>query len=123
MMKIAIHGAKFFAHHGFYPEEQKLGNCFVVDIEVGFEPTGDIDEDKLTNTVNYEQLHTIATLQMQQPRKLIETVAQAIMNEIKSNYPELETIDVIIKKINPPMGCEVAYSSVTINYTKHHELQ
>jgi len=117
-MIVALHGAEFFAHHGFYPEEQKLGNCFIVDIEVGFRPTGDVNEDELNNTVNYEQLYNIACEEMKQTKKLIETVAQAIIDEIKKQYAFVETIQVGIKKLNPLVGAKTKYSSVTINYIK-----
>ena len=116
MMKITLHGATFFAHHGFYPEEQKLGNCFIVDIEVGFTPKNDINQ--IDNTVNYEQLYSIACEQMKHTRKLLETVAQAILNEIKTGYPDLESIQVMVKKMNPPLGYKVDYSAVTVNYNK-----
>ena len=36
MITVALHGAEFFAKHGFYPEEQLLGCKFLVDIVVGF---------------------------------------------------------------------------------------
>lgn len=118
MIKVALHGAEFFAYHGFYPEEQKLGNRFIVDIAVGFELEGSINEDKLANTVNYEQLYDIVNDQMKQTRKLIETVAQAILDKVKSTWPGVENIEVNIKKLNPPLGCRIDYSSVTINYNK-----
>jgi len=123
MIKVALHGASFFAYHGFYPEEQKLGNSFLVDIEVDFEFNDAVLADELSNTVSYEQLYAIANDQMKQTRKLIETVAQTIMNQIKSSYPALESIMVSIKKLNPPLGYKVDYSSVTLNYKRHNGLQ
>jgi dihydroneopterin aldolase len=117
-MIVALHGAEFFAYHGFYPEEQKLGNCFIVDIEVGFTPSGNINNDELTNTVNYEQLYDIACEEMKLPKKLIETVARAIMGEIKKKYTFADTIQVTVKKLNPLVGAKTQYSSVTINYVK-----
>ncbi len=118
MIKIALHGAEFFAYHGFYPEEQQLGNQFLVDIDVSFEPSGDLTDDNITYTVNYEHLYEIARDEMQHPRKLIETVAQGMINQIKAKYPEVVLIQVSIKKLNPPLGCKVAYSNVVINYNK-----
>ena len=118
MITISLHGATFFAYHGFYPEEQKLGNCFIVDIEVGFTAKDNVVEDELTNTVNYEQLYSIANEQMKQTRKLLETVAQSILNDIKVSYPGLESIQVVVKKMNPPLGHKVDYSAVTVNYNK-----
>ncbi len=117
-MIVALHGADFFAYHGFYPEEQKLGSCFVVDIEAGFSPTAHIGDDELHNTINYEQLYEIACEVMKQPRKLLETVAQAIIDEIKRQYAFVDTLQVTVKKLNPPMGGKVVYSAVVLNYQK-----
>jgi len=114
MITISLHGAEFFAYHGFYPEEQSLGSKFILDIEVGFALIKNIHDDSLTNTLDYEQLHKIACEQMKNTRKLIETVAQSIADEIKSRFPFAETIRVSIKKINPPLEGKVDYSGVVI---------
>jgi dihydroneopterin aldolase len=118
MINIALHGAEFFAYHGFYPEERKFGCRFVVDIEVGFVPPTDFKEDDLDNTVDYEKMYIIACEEMKHSRKLIETVGEAITNGIKNKYPFVQTIQVTIKKLNPPLTGKVAYSSVVIKYSK-----
>lgn len=117
MIKIALHEVKFFAYHGFYPEEQILGNHFLVDVEVGFK-SGNIENDEISNTVNYERLHSVLTEEMKQPRKLLETLAQETISKIRSEYPFLEIIKVGIKKLNPPLPGEVKYSLVEITYIK-----
>jgi 7,8-dihydroneopterin aldolase/epimerase/oxygenase len=114
MITVALHGAEFFAYHGFYPEEQVLGNKFIIDIEVTFPPKGNFKEDNIQNTVDYEKLHKIAAAKMKQTKKLIETVAQSIADKIKEKYPFAESIKVSIKKCNPPMNGRVAYSSIVI---------
>jgi dihydroneopterin aldolase len=115
MISISIRGAEFFAYHGFYPEEQKLGNKFIVDVEVSFLPLTNIKEDKINNTIDYEQLYKMIDEQMKQTRKLIETVAQAIADQIKDSYPVVEKIQVSIKKLNPPLKGKVDYSCIVIN--------
>ncbi|MBC7399908.1 MAG: dihydroneopterin aldolase [Mucilaginibacter sp.] len=117
-MIVALHGAEFFAYHGFYPEEQKLGCCFIVDIEVEFTPTGDMNGDEISNTVNYEQLHNIACEEMKLTKKLIETVAEAIMNRIKDQYNLVDSIKLTVMKKNPPLSTKVAYSAVSLHYQK-----
>ncbi|MCC8426154.1 dihydroneopterin aldolase [Mucilaginibacter sp. UR6-11] len=117
-MIIALHGAEFFAYHGFYPEEQKLGNSFIVDIDVEFTPLGKVSEDELANTVNYEQLYDIACEEMKIPRKLIETVAEAIIDEIKRQYAFVDRIQLSIKKLTPLTGAKTKYASVTLSYHK-----
>jgi len=118
MITVALQGAEFFARHGFYPEEQLLGCNFLVDVSVGFMPAGDLAKDNLANTVNYEQLYNLVCLQMQKPRKLLETLAQAIIDDVKKHYPYIDTATVTIKKLNPPMKGRVASSGVSITYNK-----
>ena len=114
MITIVIHGAEFFAYHGFYPEEQILGTKFIVDVEVDFTPVNNLKEDKIANTVDYEQLYKIVAGQMQQTRKLIETVAQSIADDIKEKYLFADKIRVSIKKLNPPLAGKVDYSKIII---------
>jgi dihydroneopterin aldolase len=115
MISIAIHGAEFFAYHGFYPEEQKLGTKFIVDVEVGFRPViAGIKQDDISHTVDYEQLYDIVCNEMKHTRKLIETVAQSIADDIKAKYPFTDSIKVILKKMHPPMAGMVDHSSVTV---------
>lgn len=118
MIKVSLHGAEFFARHGFYPEEQLLGNKFILDIEVEFNPIADMAADEITDTVNYEQLYTIAEQEIAKTRKLLEAVAQSIADRIKADHPYLEKIRVELKKLNPPLKGRVAYSSVTVTIDK-----
>lgn len=117
MIKVALHEVKFFAYHGFYPEEQILGNHFLVDAEVEFHNKSIVD-DEISNTVNYEKLHSILAEEMKQPRKLLETLVQEIISKICIAFPFLEKIKVSIKKLNPPLAGEVKYSLVEITWIK-----
>jgi 7,8-dihydroneopterin aldolase/epimerase/oxygenase len=114
MITIAIHGAEFFAYHGFYPEEQKLGTQFIVDVEVAFKPIGDIKQDKIGNTVDYEKVYNIICEQMKLTRKLIETVAQSIADDVKTQYSFVHSVKVTIKKLHPPLAGKVDHSSIII---------
>lgn len=114
MITISLHGAEFFGFHGFYPEEQKLGCKFIVDVDVNFEPLNNLKDDKLSNTVDYEQVYIIVAAQMKKTSKLIETVAQAIADDIKVRFPFADAIRVSIKKLNPPLKGKVDYSNIVI---------
>jgi len=115
MIKVGLHGAEFFARHGYYAEEQILGNYFVVDIEVSFQPQGPLSADNLEHTLNYEQLYAIAALEMKQTRQLLETVAQNIAHNIKQDFDYITSAVVTVKKRNPPLKGIVAASSVTVS--------
>ncbi len=117
-MIVSLHGAAFFAYHGFYPEEQKIGNHFLVDIDVAFSPAADMSLDNLENTVNYEWLYDMVCEEMKINRKLIETVAQSIIDQIKAQYPFTDSVQVVLKKLNPLIGAKTQYSMVTLHYSR-----
>jgi len=114
MVEINLQDAEFFAFHGFYSEEQLIGSRFLIDISVSFKPTGNLDDDEIDNTVNYEQLYNIACDEMKNTSKLIETVGQSIADEIKQTFPFVNKIRVAIKKMDPPLKGKVGHSSVVI---------
>ena len=118
MIKVALEGAEFYAYHGFYPEEQIIGTRFLVDVQVGFTAETDIEKDNLQNTVNYEVLYAIIEEEMKHPRKVLETVAQAILNRVKAQFIFIDTAEVTIKKQNPPFSGPIKQSVITISYNK-----
>src|SRR5947209_3908112 len=103
MNTISLHGAEFFAYHGFYPEEQKLGNKFVVDVDIDFVHSIGLNKDDISTTINYEQLYQIVEEQMSLTKKLIETVAQGVLDAIKEKFPAVKNVRVTVKKLNPPL--------------------
>jgi 7,8-dihydroneopterin aldolase/epimerase/oxygenase len=115
MITISIHGAEFFAYHGFYPEEQKLGTKFIIDADVSFKPLSNLKDDKIANTVDYEKVYNIVANQMSHTRKLIETVAQSIADDIKEQYNFVDKVTISIKKLNPPLNGKVEYSGIVIS--------
>lgn len=116
MIKVALHNVKFYAYHGFYPEEQILGGSYLVDVEVEFK--NENVEDDISRTVNYEKLYFILAEEMKQPRKLLETLVQEMAIKVRQEIPFLETVKVGIKKLNPPLPGEVKYSLVEITWIK-----
>lgn len=113
-IKVSLLGAQFFARHGYYPEEQLLGNRFVVDIEAQFESSAAFVDDHLNKTLNYEHLCHIAAYEMKQTKQLLETVAQAISRQIMQQFPYVSHLQVSVKKLHPPLKGEIAASAVTI---------
>ena len=118
MIKVSLHGAEFFARHGYYKEEQILGNYFLVDINASFNPSTAIIDDNLDNTLNYERLYEIAKASMAVPKQLLETVAQGIADDIMLHFPYLSTLQVEVRKLNPPLKGKVNASGVTVYIEK-----
>jgi dihydroneopterin aldolase len=113
--KVAIKGAEFFAFHGFYNEERKAGNTFLIDAEVTLQ-SYDANDDDIADTVNYEQLYTITKEEMHKTQKLLETVVLNIINRFKNELPNIVSATVRMEKIAPQLGGKVAKSVVEMEF-------
>ncbi len=110
MGKIILKGLEFFAHHGFYEEERKIGNKYSIDIEVSTDFKRASTEDDLTGTINYEVLYEIINDIMKTPTKLLETIGKKIIQEVRLRLGSELDVLVSVSKFNPPIGgiCERA---------------
>lgn len=115
MGKIALEGLEFFAYHGFHQEERKTGNRYGVDIIVKTDFNEASSSDELTKTVDYVKLYEVICTEMQQPSRLLEHVAQRIVDGIFAAFTQVTAIEVTVSKYNPPIGgiCKRAYVEVT----------
>ncbi len=112
---VALKDVKCFAYHGYYPEEQLTGIYFTVDVTVTFLPND--DTENLQRTVNYEILNNIILEEMRNTRKMLETVVKVILDRIITHYPFVQSAEVGIKKLNPPMPGQIGHSFVQLSYT------
>ncbi|NJN24732.1 MAG: dihydroneopterin aldolase [Cyclobacteriaceae bacterium] len=104
MGKITLEGLEFFAFHGYYDEEQKIGNKYGVDITVEtFLEKAGID-DKLSETIDYESLYRIIRDEMARPSRLLENIGERIINAVFDNFPTVTFVEISVSKFNPPIG-------------------
>lgn len=94
---------EFYAYHGYYPEEQVTGGRYRVDVYLTTDCTGAAINDDLAGTINYEQVYGITGVVMQQPSKLIEHVAQRILDRIMEQCAAAVQVTVRVSKLNPPV--------------------
>jgi dihydroneopterin aldolase len=114
MAIIALEGAEFFAYHGFYAEERKIGNKYRIDISVSTDVSLASADDNLKETVNYEDLYAIISQQIQIPSQLLEHIAHRIIEETYKKYPHIEWVEVSVSKFNPPIGGVCHRAIITI---------
>jgi len=102
--RVGLEGLEFHAFHGVYPHERESGNWFEVDIVVETDFSASAFEDDLSGTVNYETLFSIVKDEMDKPSKLLERVAGKIIDRVLHELPVVQSVDIKIAKVNPPIG-------------------
>jgi len=113
---VYLKNVQFFAYHGLYPEEALNGNIFEVDLSVRYSK-----QDVITcieETIDYAVLFDILKVKMQKRRYLLETLGREICDDIKDRFPQISSIEINIRKQNPPIPDFIGKAgfSLSINY-------
>jgi 7,8-dihydroneopterin aldolase/epimerase/oxygenase len=115
--KIYINKMEFYGYHGVFPEENKLGQRFVVDLSVSVDLKRAGETDQLEYSVNYGELFAVCQQIVEgKPVKLVETVAEKIAREILKEFPLVSEVNVKVIKPDPPIPGH--YQSVAIEITR-----
>jgi 7,8-dihydroneopterin aldolase/epimerase/oxygenase len=108
MLTVSLHGIRIYAPHGLYPQEHILGNAFEVDADV-YIPVAKGEEWPFAD---YAIIHAAVAEIFNQPGHLLETFVKHIHAALKEKFPMAEKVRVAVRKLNPPMQGETAYSQV-----------
>jgi len=114
--KVKVENIRIYAHHGCLPQETIIGSDYKVDVTVNADLSKAAISDQLADTVDYVHINHIVIEEMQLPSKLLEHVAQRIINRIFKEIPMVGKTKVAVSKINPPIGGDV--EAVTINLSQ-----
>ncbi|HVZ98622.1 MAG TPA: dihydroneopterin aldolase [Chitinophagaceae bacterium] len=112
MIQVHLHDLHFHAFHGIHPEEKILGNEYIVNVTAELHEAADVIHS-IDDTVDYADLYNIVLERMNVPAPLLETVIMEIGNEIHREFPELRSINISIKKLQPPIEGITGSAGVT----------
>ena len=112
MSKITIENMEFYAYHGHFEEEQKIGTWFSLDLTMDVDTSKAELSDELDDTVDYSAVYQVVKEQMMIPSKLLENVGRRILNTIKERFPEVKDAQLKVRKMNPPLGGKMAFVSL-----------
>ena len=100
--ELGLEGMLFHAYHGCFAQERKEGATYRVDLRIWVDMQKAIAGDALEDTVDVQRLYDIVAAQMAVPRNLIETVAGAILKEVRA-VPGVCEAEVTVGKQRPPL--------------------
>ena len=108
---------EFYGYHGVFPEENRLGQRFIVDLAVSLDLKKAGETDNLEYSVNYGELFQVCQRIVEgNPYKLVEAVAENIAGAILNEFPLITDVKVKMIKPDPPIPGH--YQSVAVEITR-----
>ena len=118
LQRIDVKGIKLFAYHGCMDEESRIGTDYEVNLSVWADLTKSAQTDKLKDTVDYVALNRIIKEEMAIRAKLLEVVAQRIVDRILNEQQLVQEVEVSVSKLAPPIQGDVERVSVIFSKTR-----
>lgn len=120
MDKIKIKNLEVFANHGVFPEENALGQKFVVSVTLYTDTRQAGRTDDLTRSIHYGEVSQFITEFMQRHTyKLIETAAESLAEAMLLQIPNLHGVKLELKKPWAPVHLPMDTVSVEIKRSWH----
>lgn len=103
--RIILKDLGFYGYHGVYAEEAKLGQRFFVDLELGIDLTAPATTDRLSTGLSYADIYDAVKTTFESRRmKLLEALAQNIVEEIFARFQSVEWIVIRVRKPEAPIA-------------------
>ena len=89
MSQIILENIQFHAFHGVFPEENLVGNTFILTLALDLDLQQASETDNLDDTINYQLIYDVVKAEMQIQSKLIEHVAGRILRSVMNAFPQV----------------------------------
>lgn len=120
MDKIYINNLEFIGFHGVFPEEKKLGQKFLVSLELTVDTREAGKTGDLTKSVHYGLVaQDVEKLFLKKSIDLIETCAESIAEMVLRKYELVKEIKVTVKKPWAPLQMHFENVAVEISRKWH----
>jgi dihydroneopterin aldolase len=99
MDEILLEGMRFYGYHGVNPEEQTLGQRFLVDVAVSADLREAGKSDNLDDSISYSAVFRRVRAIVEEERfQLLEALAEAISTAIFTDFPKADGVSVMVRK-------------------------
>lgn len=118
--RIRIEDLEVFANHGVFPEENRLGQKFLVCADLYTDTRQAGQTDDLNASVHYGEVSAfIDSYLRENTYQLLERAAECLAEEILIRYPKIGRIALEIKKPWAPVRLPLKTVSVKIERARH----
>lgn len=112
---IDIVGLVLFARHGVGEDEARLGQRFILDIQLEANVAEAVKHDRLADTVDYGEVVAVTDALFRDKRfYLIEAAAGHVAAGILAHFPAVKSARVTVKKPSAPIDAIFEYVATTV---------
>jgi len=114
--RVFIRGIQFYGHHGVAEEERRLGQRFLMDVELNLDlrPAGKSDE--LSASIDYaEVLRVVKEIGEMEQYRLLEALAERVATVLLERYP---AVSVRIRASKPAPPLPGAFEAVGVEISR-----
>ncbi len=117
--KIHLKNMSFYGYHGARAEENTLGQRFMVDLTLTLDIAEAARTDSLVSTVDYREVYTLCRKIVEQDHvKLIETLANNILDQVLATCPRVTEAAIVVRKPSVPLGGALDYVAIETSKTR-----
>jgi 7,8-dihydroneopterin aldolase/epimerase/oxygenase len=113
--RIFVTGLLVHAHHGVMEHEEKVGQRFIIDLDLTIDLRDAAQSDKLADTVSYSAIvEATAKAFTARTYRLIEAAAGSIADAILETFPRITSVRVTVHKPHAPVAAIFGDVGVTL---------
>jgi dihydroneopterin aldolase len=117
---IFLTGLVIHAHHGVMEHEEKVGQRFVIDLELALDLDPAAASDRLADTVSYASIaETVTQAFTTHTYRLVEAAAGAVADAVLTAFARVAAVKVTVHKPHAPIAAIFADVGVTLARRRH----
>ena len=117
--RIHLKNMAFYGYHGHLPAENTLGQRFLIDLVLSLDIAEAARTDELGATVDYVKVFETCREVIERDRvKLLETLANDIMDRVLERFTRVASVEIVIKKPSVPLPGVLDYVAVETSKTR-----
>jgi len=111
---IEITDMEFYAFHGCYDTEKKVGNHFLASVRLEADLDRPAASEKVGETISYLDVYETVAAEMKIVSNILEHVAARIIEAIYARFEGVGRVTVTLSKLTPPLGGPVGRATVVL---------
>ena len=120
--RIILKDLGFYGYHGVFAEEERLGQRFFIDLEIGLDLSAPARTDRLSTGTSYGDVYDVVKQTFEGERtKLLEALGQNIVDALFMAFPTVDWVIIRIRKPEAPIAMVRGEAAVELHRKRKNQ--